>query len=467
MLGNGETWEANSPVILSKNPRWQIFQSDLGTVRTSAISPDGKLVVVCGREGFHQATPFHLEIRTAESGKLLKKIDDLGDSIEFLYFSKDGSFFYTIRNKDHKFLSWKSNGEKNREFSVLEGVQAASLSSDSKTLALTGFSLNEKKSILALYDVESGRIIKNLLERSQKELVMSHLKFSKDNKLLYVAIEGKRNGILAIETNSGKEVYYAPQKGWGGKFGIHEEANFLVTYEGEGNRINLFNRKNGSLIKSFPFDTKDTVDLDFHPNGQQVILANRRPKEFLQIINVSNGKVESFAGGMQAFNFSMSPVGDSLSVAGFFSFQLKTNPSYAMYDLGTPESVSQLSSSLGASDFLLGHPVEAQIGGSWMPGFVAQISEKTDQILIEFPSGKPKDKEWVRSSQLRFQNSQDRGKDPMSTWSLGDKIKAKIGGNTYPGKINQINKNTGWILIEFENKQPKPFEWIRPWNLEK
>lgn len=462
-----ERLEAIEPVQIGKNPRWQLTQSDLAVVRASALSPDGKIVVICGKTDFHQATPFQLQIRSADSGKLLKTIEGLDSAIEFIHFSKDGNFFYTVRNKDRKFLAWKSNGTPFREFPVLDGVLGADASSDNKTIAITGFNKKEKKSILVLYDFSSGNPIKKLIKKPEKELVMSHVKFSQDNKRLYVAIEGKKNGVLAIDANSGKEIYHARQKGWGGKFGIHERAGFLATYEGKGNRINFFKLSDGSLIRFFPVNTKDITDIDFHPNAQQIIIAHRRPKEFIQLLNVLNGKLDSFSGSMQVFNFSMDSKGKSLSVVAFFGMQYKHNLSYAMYDIGSEKMISKLSSSLDASDFSLGHAVEANLGGSWNSGFVAQISTKSDQILVEFPSGKPKDKEWVKTSQLRFQNSHDRGKDPMNEWKHGEKVKSKIADKIHPGKITRINKKTGWILVKFDSNQPKPFEWIRPWNLEK
>lgn len=464
---NLETWDAREPVVLGKNPRWQLTQSDLALVRYSVISPDGKIVVICGRTGFMQDTPFQLQIRTADSGKLLKVIDDLDGAVEFIHFSEDGKFFYTVRNKDKKFLAWKTNGESLKNFSVLDGVQGATLSPDNKTIALTGFTGKDRKSTLALYDFASGKPIKNLIERSNKEIVMSHIKFSGDNKRLYVAIEGKRKGILAVDADSGKEIYHANQKGWGGRFGIHERANFLATYEGENNRVNLFKLSDGSLIRSFPINSKDIIDLDIHPNAQQIIIGNRRPKEFIQTLNVLDAKLESYSGSMQVFNFSINPAGDTLSVVAFFGIQYKHNLSYAMYDMGSNKEISQLSSSFDASDFSLGHAVEANIGGSWNKGFVAQIATKSDQVLVEFPSGTPKDKEWVKASQLRFTNPNDRGVEPMSVWKVGDRVNATTGGKSYPGKINQVKKDTGWILVQFDNNQPKAFEWIRPWNLEK
>ncbi|NCS95721.1 MAG: hypothetical protein GW761_18170 [Leptospira sp.] len=455
-------------IELSRNPRWIITQAEIARVSHTAISPDNKLVALAGKLSFHEADSVVIQIRNLDSGQLIATIDKLGTSLVALgnlKFSQDGEFLYAIVGDKIQF--WTSSDWKLAQEIKVDGALGIDLSSDNKSLAVTNIVNAKKNSVtyVSIYNRQTGNVEKEILNIPTKKLVVSHLVLSQDASILYGSVENSRIGVIAWDVKRGRELYFASQKAYGDNFGINEKYNLLVTSEASSDRLHLFDLKTGMLKQSFPIATSNITGLSIHPDGQNIIISRRIPKEFIQILNLKTKKVSKFSGQMQVFRSDLSNDGSILSLAAFFTFQLPQNLSFAVYDVGNNSELSQLSSSYGADDFKLGHEVEVNLSGKWTKGFVAQISSKTDQILVEFPNGIPKDKIWTISSSLRFINVEDRKIDPLDQWKIGDRVNVNIKGQTNSGLIENIKKDTGWILIRFDSSKPKAPSWVRPWNL--
>jgi hypothetical protein len=242
--------------------------------------------------------------------------------------------------------------------------------------------------------------------------VIYNVLFSQDKSVLYGSVENSRHGVVAWDTKSGSEIYYAGQKDYG-TFAIHEKDNLLVTAESTKDLILLFDLKTGKLKASYPIATAALSGVRIHPDGQHVIISRQNTEEFVQILNLNTKKISKFPGKMLVFRSDLSTDGSVLSLAAYFTFDWPQNPSFAVYDIGTKTDLSQFSSS------------------------------------------------------LRFINLEDRKVDPLPQWTKGDRVKAKLKDQTYSGEIDQIKKDVGWILIRFDSSKPKSSDWVRPWNLEK
>ncbi|WCL47739.1 WD40 repeat domain-containing protein [Leptospira sp. GIMC2001] len=457
-------------IEVSRNPRWSIPQSEITKVFHTAISPNQEIVAIGGKNGFQESSPVLIQIRNLYTGKLMQSIDGLGTSLvalSNLKFSKDGKFFYAVCG--NKILFWSTDNWKLvSEINVEREVLSVDLSSNNQLVAVANSVGDEKKSVtnLLIYNRETGKVIKTILKLSSKKIVISQILFSHDDSVIYGMVENSRHGVVAWNVETGAEKYFASQKDYG-RFAIHEKSNLLVSAEAEKNKINLFNLETGKLIKSLPMELLGFSEIVFHPNGEYVIVGRRDSTEFIQILNVKTNSITKFVGHMQIFRFDLSSDGSSLAVASFFFFDLPDNISFAVYDIGSKKEISQLSSSYGAEDFKLGHEVEVNLAGEWTRGFVGQIAPKIDQVLIEFPDSKPKDKLWAEASSVRFINIEDRKIDPLKIWNVGDRVFANVKGKEYTGAIEQINKDLGWILVRFESSKPKSADWVRPWNLKK
>lgn len=460
-------WTGLTAVGISGEAKWLVRQSDMARSTSLAISPDSKIVAHAGYTTHHAQSPYRVEIRDLDTGKILRTLDEAKSTLHDLRFSEDGKYLYGIRFKDSQVMVWDTGSYSLVQEFPVDGGQNVRMSPDNKYIAIAAYpgEGKKKRTVVVTYDRVSGQPAKTFLDVPATELAIQNLVYTSDGKRLLASVQVKRNGILAFDTDTGKEVFHAKQSSYSGNLVVHEGNGLMAIYEPKKNLIHVFQLANGKLVQSIPYNLDFAIDIAFHPGGEYLIIGNQKPKEFISFVNIESKAIQTVEGKAQIWHLRPSPDGKHLAYVTFFSAQFPQNISFAVHDMGDLNALSQLPTAARLEDYKIGHKVLVNWKGDMVIGFVAQLGSKANQVLVEFPHGQPQANAWVPVSSIRFAEGVTKQTDPWEKIAVGITAQAWVSGRMYRGKIQSIRTETGWVLVEFEQKQPKPSEWVRPWHL--
>ncbi len=454
-------------VEVSPNERWSVTQKEMARATSLAISPDSKWIATGGYATFHQESPYQVHIRDAATGKIMHSLPEFSGALQDLNFSRDGKWLVGIRFSLGKVMVWNTSEWKlENEFEVSRGINLG-LSPDGETIAVISYPGGEKnnRTQLTLHDRATGKKGKTLVDVSSNQFVIQCVQYSGDGKRIYGMVQKKKNGVIAWDAVTGKELYLAKQEKWGGSFALHEEKNILATTEPDKNHIHLFDLKTGKHKDRISLDLGGAADMIMHPSGTHLLVGNRRPKEFIQIINLATKQVRSFSGRAQVWHLRASPDAKTIAYVTFFSFQMDANLSFGVHDSGTAEELKKLPTSFTADRYKIGQKVQVNQNGEWVTGYVAQLHVPSNRIFIEYREENAKKGAWFSVSLLRYEKPEDADRDPFEGIGTGLAVSPWVEGRQYKGVVQDIRRDTGWVLVRFDNSQPRASAWVRVWNL--
>ncbi len=170
LLFSADSWGQLSAWAYAENkpqPKWTVGQAHDGWVRDVQVSPDGRVLATCGRDGM-------IRLWSADAGNLVKEFSGGGQDVFCLRFNPDGT---SLLSGDDRGIvrQWNlESGDCERQFDAstlhllhrlqdVGGVRAMNLDAAGKTLAVAGTKPKNGATVqgtptVLLFDFETGEL---------------------------------------------------------------------------------------------------------------------------------------------------------------------------------------------------------------------------------------------------------------------------------------------------------------------
>ncbi len=296
---------------------------------------------------------------------------------KYLWATEAGGGRITIRDASDGKLIFEEVGLKG-------GVQGVAFSPDNKYVACCtsywspGNDYNLKEGELIVWDVASKKRIWSQLQKSTTMLCVA---YSSDGSKIAVGTGGYNSGvgeltsIAAIyETSTGKLLQEIKSTG-GSVHSLAFSPNANQIALGESEKVELFNLKDGTLLRTFPGHISYVYSIAFSPDGSRLATGEYSPP--VRIWNVETGAIEVFIHGDQARGLSFDRDGGRIAVATGLGQTVK------ICDSKTGETIATLRGHQNATMCVCFHPDMNRVLSGSVDGVLKMWTAKQQPLVLQ------------------------------------------------------------------------------------
>lgn len=389
---------------VGNSPGYSLKYSD-ARVAKLAFSPDSKRIATVGWPAAH--------LWDAESGKLIKKLKVYNWRGTAVAFTESGKYFATAGSNGAKGAApvtlWEGeSGEKVREIGAYDYVHGMSFSPKGGLLAVSGTRFADKKKRLAsitLYSVKNG---KELAVLDKSSAVYDDAVFSRRGKTLVVALQNAGKGLKFFDVKNRKLKKHITMR---------EEMNALaISPDGEtvmaaGYSVGARDNITGGVIYAYDADS-----------GKQ--------------------KFKLASTNKHLSGLSYSPDGKYLAGAVAAS-----RPNFMVWEIKSKRLIHSNTKGVRAAEDIAFSPNGRKLAVS---------------IMTYGNLGNPATME-VYDTGSKKQLAETGASNTISTFKIGDRVKARINSQWYTGTVNKTGN--GHYLLKMDNRKPEYWKWVKPGDL--